>query len=165
MGTPPASSQDATSTRTHYYFLLSINNQPVQELTREHCKRQCPRPVTLPLRLDRATSSIFPVGAVNLAPQPDVVCLSPFQMGHKAVGMGSCEAPFAKLLGLSPPLNVCPEGVDLRLCCDNIIFKLLVAGDFCEVGPVIQFSDSFPKGLVLGRVPSEHAAKPAGHGS
>ena len=80
------------------------------------------------------------------------------------MGAGPCKAPFAELFGLSPPFNVCPEGVNLHLCHDNIVFKLSVAGDFGEVGPVIQLSNGLPESVVLGGVPSEHVAKPARHG-
>ena len=37
--------------RMPYYYLLSVTNQLVQELTRAHCQRQYPRPVTQGIRV------------------------------------------------------------------------------------------------------------------
>ena len=80
------------------------------------------------------------------------------------MGMGPCYASFTDLLGLSPSLNICSEGVDLCLCHDNVVFKLSIVADFSEVGPVVQLCNGLSESVVLGRVPSEHAVKPAGHG-
>ena len=80
------------------------------------------------------------------------------------MGTSSSKASFTELLGLSPSFNVCSEGIDLRLGCDNIIFKLSVVGDFGEVSPVIQLPHRFPEGEVVGCVSCEHAAEPAWHG-
>ena len=110
------------------------------------------------------TPSILPVRVMDLAPQSDVVCLLSFKMGNEAMGASPSEAPFTELLGLSPAFNVCPEGIDLGLGCDDIIFKFSIAADFGEMGPVVQFPNSLPESVVVGSVPSEHVAEPAGHG-
>ena len=110
------------------------------------------------------TLSILPVRATDLAPQPNVVCLLSFKMGNKAMGASHSKAPLTELLGLSPAFNVCPEGVDLSLGCDNIIFKLPIVADFGEMGPIVQFPNGFPEGVVVGSIPCEHVAEPAGHG-
>ena len=110
------------------------------------------------------TLSILPVRVTDLTPQSDVVCLLSFQMGDKALGAGPSKVSFTELLGLSPAFNVCPEGIDLGLGCDDIIFKFSIAADFGEMGPVIQFPDSLPESVVVGSVPCEHAAVPVGHG-
>ena len=93
----------------------------------------------------------------DLAPQSDVASLLSLKLGDKAMGASPSEAPFTELFGLGPAFNVCPEGVDLCLGCNNIIFKLSVAADFSEVGPIIQLPNGFSESVVMGRVPSEHA--------
>ena len=85
-------------------------------------------------------------------------------MGDEAMGASPRKAPFTELLGLSPAFDVCPEGIDLSLGCDNIIFKFPIAADFGEVGPVVQFPNGFSESVVVGSVPSEHVVEPAGHG-
>ena len=109
------------------------------------------------------TLSILPVRVTDLAPQSDVVCLLSFKTGNEAMGASSGKAPFTELLGLSPAFDVCPEEIDLSLGCDNIIFKLPIIADFGEVDPVVQFPNGFPESVVVGSIPSEHAAEPAGH--
>ena len=95
------------------------------------------------------TLSILPVGTTDLAHQPDVVCLLSFQMGNESVGASPGKAPFTELFGLSPSFNVCSEGIDLCLGCNNIIFKLSVVADFGEVSPVIQLPHHFSEGVVV----------------
>ena len=150
--------------KTSYNYSSSITNQLVQELIRAHHLNRYPRPVTPPLRLDRTTLSILPVRATNLAPQSDMVCLLTFKMGNEAMGASPGKAPFTELLGLSPAFDVCPEGLELSLGCDNIIFKLSIVADFGEMSPVVQFPNGFPESIVVGSVSSEHVAEPAGHG-
>ena len=100
----------------------------------------------------------------DLAPQPDVACLVSFKMEDKAMGASPSKAPFTELLGLIPAFDVCPQGIYLGLGCNNIFFKFSVMSDFSEMGPIIQFPNSFPEGVVVGRVPSGHVAEPARHG-
>ena len=88
-----------------------------------------------------------------MAPQSNVACLLTFKMGNEAMGASPSKVPFTELLGLSPSFNVHPEGVDLGLGCDNIVFKLSVAADFSKVGPVIQLPNSFSESVVMGGIP------------